>query len=318
MLQFRSFRNTDPPILAAIWHSQADKPGLRQPVSVGLLEQLVLAKLYFHYPGLILAWEDDRPVGFVHAGFGPNEHHTALQKDYGVICLILVRPDCPQREVAEGLLQQAENYLAGEGAKVIYGGGLWPLCPFYLGLYGGSKLPGVLLSDSLVQQLYLAHGYREVDRTVLFECAVRTFRFPVSPKLVQLRRRVQVTSWTDPRPRSWWEASLLANFTQMVFQLVPKQGGPPLAWAMLRDMDPEGVGSPRAMGLLELEVSAEYRRQGLATLLLSEVVRYLHRLGVETLQTQTMARNQAAINLYQKLGFQQTDQGVVFRKEHPW
>ncbi|MCS7305694.1 MAG: GNAT family N-acetyltransferase [Thermoguttaceae bacterium] len=316
MLQFRSFRNTDPPVLTGIWQSQQPQPGLRQPICVSLLEQLVLAKLYFHYPGLILAWEEGRAVGFVHAGFGPNEQQTALQKDYGVICLLMVRPDCQQIEVAEGLLQQAERYLIGQGAKVIYGGGIWPLCPFYLGLYGGSKLPGVLVSDSLAQQLYVAHGYREVDRTVLFECSVKGFRFPMHPKWVQWRRTMQVKSVVDPRARSWWEACLMANFTQMGFYLLPKEGGEPLAWAMLRDLDPEGSSTLRAMGLLELEVAAAYRRQGMGSLLLWEILRYLQRLGVETLQTQTMARNQAAINLYQKLGFQQTNQGIVFRKEH--
>ncbi len=302
--------------MAAIWQGQGAQPGLRQPASVDLLEQLVFAKLYFDYPGLILAWENGRPVGFVHAGFGPNEQYTSVHKDYGVICLLMVLPTCRQMEVAEGLLQQAERYLTSQGAKVIYGGGVWPLCPFYLGLYGGSKLPGVLLSNHLAQQLYASHGYRVVDETVILECSVKGFRVPVHPKLVQLRRSVQVRTLVDPPRRSWWEACLLANFTQMVFQLVPKQGGDPLAWAMLRDMEPEGASTLRAVGLLELEVLPAYRRQGLATFLLLEVFRYLQRLGVETLQTQTMARNQAALNLYQKLGFQQTNQGRVFRKEH--
>ena len=315
MIQFRSFRNTDPPVVAAIWEAQGVQPGLCQPICVDLLEQLVLAKPYFHYPGLILAWEDGRPVGFAHAGFGPNEEQSALQTDYGVICVLMVRPDCSQSAVAEGLLQHCERYLTEQGAKVLYGGGVWPLCPFYLGLYGGSKLPGVLLSDALAQQLYPAHGYREVDRTLSFRCAVATFRPPIQRELIQWRRTLEVKTLMDPRPRSWWEACLLANYTQMLFQAAPKQGGPPLAWAMLRDMAPEGASSMRAVGLLELEVAPDYRRKGLATFLLSEIFRYLQQLGVETLETQTMARNSPAINLYKKIGFIETNQGIVFRKE---
>ncbi|HOM16875.1 MAG TPA: GNAT family N-acetyltransferase [Thermoguttaceae bacterium] len=317
MIHFRSFRNTDPPLLAAIWQSQSPQPGLRQPVSVDLLEQLVLAKPYFHYPGLILACEDRHPIGFIHAGFGPNDEETALQTDYGVICLLMVRPDCPQAEVAEGLLRQAERYLTDRGAKVLYGGGVWPLCPFYLGLYGGSKLPGVLLSDSLAQQLYPTHGYREVDRTLVFQCTVDLFRPPVHRGMIQVRRSMRVKSFMDPRPRSWWEACLMANFSQMLFHLVPKEGGQPVAWAMLRDLEPEGTSTLRAVGLLELEVSPPYRGQGMATFLISEIFRYLQSLGVEMVETQTMARNHAAVNLYQKLGFVETNQGIVFRKDHP-
>ncbi len=315
MIDFRSFRNTDPPVLVAIWQSQSAQPGLRQPISVDLLEQLVLAKPYFHYPGLILAWEDSRPVGFAHAGFGPNEEESALQTDYGVICVIMVRPDCSSTEVADGLLFHCEAYLKGRGAKVLYGGGIWPLCPFYLGLYGGSKLPGVFVSDVLAQQLYPAHGYREVDRTVVFQRPVANFRVPVRREMIQLRRSTVLHSVVDAPARTWWEACTLGPFTQIRFELLPKEGGPPLAWAMLRDLDPEGTSIMRGVGLLDLEVDSAYRRRGLATFLISEIFHYLQHLGVEMVETQTMARNTAALNFYRKLGFVQTTQGVVFRKE---
>jgi hypothetical protein len=54
MLTYRTFRNSDPPALAALWRSRAGQPGLVQPVSPDLLEQLVFSRLYFDYGGL--AW----------------------------------------------------------------------------------------------------------------------------------------------------------------------------------------------------------------------------------------------------------------------
>jgi len=45
MLTFRTFRNSDPPVLAALWRSRAGQPGLWQPVSPDLLEQMLFAKL---------------------------------------------------------------------------------------------------------------------------------------------------------------------------------------------------------------------------------------------------------------------------------
>ena len=70
MLTYRSFRNFDPPALTALWRSRAGQPGFVQPLSTDLFEQLVFAKLYFDYGGLVLAHDDGRLLGFAHAGFG--------------------------------------------------------------------------------------------------------------------------------------------------------------------------------------------------------------------------------------------------------
>jgi len=82
-----------------------------------LFEQLVFAKLYFDYGGLIVARDDDRPVGFAHAGFGPDEQGDRLSTELGVTCVVIVRPDCPQADVAAGLLERCEQYLRGRGRR---------------------------------------------------------------------------------------------------------------------------------------------------------------------------------------------------------
>jgi GNAT superfamily N-acetyltransferase len=316
MLQFRSFRNTDPPVLASIWRSRRGQPGLLQPVSADMLEQLVLGKPYFDHEGLILACQDGQCVGFAHAGFGPNEAEDRISTELGVTCVVMVRPDCPDPEVAAGLLQRCEAYLRRRGAKVLYGGGIRPLNPFYLGLYGGSELPGVLDTDSVACRLFRGHGYREIDRTCIYHHDVGTFQAPISRQHVQLRRSTVVEVTVDPPARTWWEACTMGDFDLTQFQLVPRGGGPPLARALLRNLEPTGVCSPtRAAGLIELEVAGEYRRQGLSTFLLVEVFRQLARQGVATLEVQTMQHNRAAVALYRKLGFRQVDQGIVFRKE---
>ena len=112
-----------------------------RPIS---FEQLVFSKPYFDCAGLILAFDDGRPVGFAHAGFGPNENDSGISTDLGTTCLMMLEPGCSEAEVSAGLLERSEDYLRGRGAKVLYGGGMSPLNPFYLGLYGGSELPGVL------------------------------------------------------------------------------------------------------------------------------------------------------------------------------
>jgi ribosomal protein S18 acetylase RimI-like enzyme len=316
MLTFRPFRNTDPPLLAEIWRSRAGQPGLIQPISTDLLEQFIFAKLYFEYAGLIIAQDDGRGVGFAHAGFGATEEENGVSTELGTTCLVLARPECDQANVATGLLDRSEAYLRSRGAKVIYGGGIRPLNAFYLGLYGGSELPGVLESDTIVQQVYFAHGYREIDRTHLLRRDLSTFEAIVDRRQMQVRRQMVVEVAADPPTRTWWEACTLGPFDLTRFELVPRSGGAAVAWAIFRNMDlAPGTGRPRAVGLIEVMVDESYRRRGLAEFLISEAFRQFTREGAATVEVQAMQHNIAALGLYHKLGFEPVGHGSVLRKE---
>jgi len=316
MPTYRTFRNVDPPALADIWRSQAGRPGLMQPVSVDLFEQFIFGKIYFDYEGLILAFDDARPVGFAHAGFGPTPTCDRIATDRGATCIVMVRPDCARAEVAGGLLQQCEAYLLRRGAKMLYGGAVRPLDPFYLGLYGGSGLPGVLDSDTLARDLYRRHGYDPIDRTLLFRRSLDEFRPLVDRRQLQFRRRMNVELKMDPPARSWWEACTTGDFDLTRFELTERGGNRVLAWATYRGMEPtSGAASGRMVGLLDLEVGSEHRRQGFATFLLGESLRQHARHGVTAVEALLFEENQSGVALFQKLGLEQAEQGTVFRKE---
>ncbi len=316
MIRFRPFRNTDPPVVTALWRSCFGRPGLAPEVSADLFEQYVFAKLYFDYDGLITAWDGDRPVGFAHAGFGPNEAEDDVCTHLGVTCLVLVRPDCADGQVAPGLLARSEEYLRSRGAKVLYGGGINPLNPFYLGLYGGSELPGVLWSDALARELFASHGYREIDRTLVMRLPLADFQAVIDRRQMQIRRQMIVEVNVDPPSRSWWEACTLGEFELTRFDVLPRGGGPTVARAIFRAMEvaaPDGIS--RAAGLVELFVEESMRRRGLAVFLLSEAARQFARQGIAFVEAQLTEHNAAALAVYRKLGFRQADEGSVFRKE---
>jgi len=314
MLTYRTFRNTDPPAIVGIWRSRAGQPGLMHPVSVDLLEQLVFGKLYFDYQGLILVWDDGQPIGFAHAGFGPNEQESAVSFDYGVTCMLMTRTDRP--EVAGGLLERCEQYLLGRGAKVLYGGSIRPLNPFYLGLYGGSEPPGVLESDQLAQETFRAHGYREIDQTLIFEQSLGCFQPSVDRRQIQIRRQTTIQTTVDAPTETWWQACTIGDYDLTRFELLPRGGGQVLARALFRNVVPAGISTfVREAGLIDLHVDPAYRRQGLATALLSEAFATFLRQGITLVEVQTTAPNVAAGNLYRKLGFMQSGGGSVFRKE---
>jgi ribosomal protein S18 acetylase RimI-like enzyme len=315
MLTFRGFRNTDTPLLTALWRSRAGQPHLMQPVTYDLFEQLIFSKLYFDYPGLIFAFRDDEAVGCVHAGFGPDPAGNRVAYDAGVTNLVLVRPGDDEDEVASGLLDQSEAYLSNRGAKILYGGGFRPYNPFYLGLYGGCALSGILDTDDLARRLFEQHGYQVAETVQTLEFDLAGFEPVVDRRQMQIRRQMVVETMLDSPARTWWEACTLGQFNLTRFDLLPRGGVGPIATAMFRSMEPRGVTHVgQKAGLLDLTVDPMYQRRGVATFLLSEAFRRFHRQGITLVEMQVAATNAPALNLFHKFGFTPSGEGKVYRK----
>lgn len=286
-----------------------------QPMSAGLFENFVLSKPYFDNAGLIVATDNRQPVGFAHAGFGPTEDGGALSTAWGVTCMLMVLPTHRGRGIGSTLLEQSERYLRSRGAQVLYGGGIHPLDPFYLGLYGGSELPGVLASDADAQRRYRAAGYREIDHCVILHRELSGFRPAVNRQQMLVRRQTSIRTAIDPPPETWWDACTFGGFDRVRFELFTT-AGQSVAQATVWNMEPIGTSwGVRAGGLIRIEVAADCRRQGFATYLISEVLRHQQQQGVALIETQTMQQNTAALALYARLGFHEVDRGTVFRKE---
>jgi ribosomal protein S18 acetylase RimI-like enzyme len=199
---------------------------------------------------------------------------------------------------------------------VIYGGGLQPLCPFYIGLYGGSTLPGILDSDAVARSALAARGYQEVERVVLLRRDLDGFESQVDRQQMQIRRQMQVEVTGDAPTCSRWEAFTIGEFDLTRFDLGVRGRGAAVATALFRSMEPSGTTSiGRAAGLIEIAVDETYRRHGLATFLLNEAFRQFLRQGIMHVEVQAGATNAAALALFQKLGLQPVGQGGVWKKE---
>lgn len=313
---FRPFRNSDPPHLAEIWRDQPPQRGRMQPATACVLEQLVFSKPYFDPAGLIVALRDNTPVGFAHAGFGPNDEQIALATDIGTTYQLLLRSEYRDDSLAGELLAHSEAYLRERGSKVIYAGGIHPLDAFYLGLYGGSELPGVLVGDSIFHNACRQCGYREIDRVRILQLELAGFRAPITRNQRQLRREMVGHEIPSPPARSWWDACTIGAFERIHILLTRPSSCEPLADVWFWDIEPlsSSWGQP-TVGMFDLSVAPEQRRKGLATFLLGEAFDRLRNRGVLLVEAQTMPQNAPALALYTKLGFQQIDEGVVYRKE---
>lgn len=316
MFQYRPFLNTDPPAIAQIWNAQSQRLRLHQPITPLLLEQYVFSRPYFTRHGLFLAEDEGRPVGFVHAGFGPNDDGDDLSPELGVISTVQTLHHDAADEISGELLRHAEHYLRQAGARVAYGGGISPIHPFYLGLCGGANLPGILVSNQPQLDLFHAHGYVEVDRILILQRKLAGFRPVVDRNQMQIRRNCSLDIVFDPVATNWWEACTTAQLNRTRFRLLrrgePAPCGQATFWDLLPLANSWGV---RAAGLLDLTVDESARRGGLATHLLGEALRELHSHGANLCELQIPQHDMAMRGLTKKLGFEEVDQGIVLRKQ---
>ena len=316
MYSFRPFRNSDPPRIARLWSSQPPHRGLAQPVSASVLEMCLFSKHYFDPNGLIVATEGDEVVGFAHAGFGPNEAHDGLETDTGTTFMVMVRDKLWQSDLPDQLLAQSEAYLRRRGAKVLYGGGINPMNGFYLGLYGGSELPGVLLSDVHMRSLLSRNHYRERGRVVILQRDLVRFRPMVNRDQRRVAREVNFETVYSPTTPDWWSTSVYGNLERIRFFLRRRRQDKVLACTTFWDVEPLASSwGLRAAGMFDLWVDDECRRHGYGTYLLGESFKELHKRGITTVETQTMLTNAPAIEFYKNLGFAPIDHGLVFRRE---
>ena len=233
----------------------------------------------------------------------------------GTTYVLMVHSDHRDAALADELLARSEAYQQDRGAKVIYGGGIHPLNGFYLGLYGGSELPGILATDANFLDTVRRNNYREIDQVLVLQRDLGQFRAVVSWEQRRLRRTAVLNERYGPLARSWWESCTTGAFERLEFSMQNSAHGQPLSSVGFWDIEPLSTGWGAATaGMFDLHVSPEARRQGLATFLLGEAFNRLRDRGIVLVEAQTMRGNTPALAMYQKLGFQTVDSGYVFRK----
>jgi len=315
MIEYWQFRNTDAVGIVDIWRHQEPLAGMLQPLTLDLLETTVLSKTCFDPRGLILAGDHGQALGFVHAGFGPARDGTCIDFAVGSSCMLLVKPHPQQREIASGLLHRSEQYLRQLGAQTLLGGAIDQVAPFYLGLYGGASLPGVLAEDQRMLQFFHAAGYVERDKREIWQCSLGQYRPAIDRVQLQLRRAHEVKRIDDPPVRNWWEACHVGRNEHMRYVAQAKQNGTVVG--MLRAWDMEPLASSRgihAQGICEVEIDSQESFEPLATYLLGEVLRAMSAAGITLAEIQIAPDNTPLLKVLKRLGFQQVSGGVVLER----
>ena len=277
---------------------------------------MVLAKPYFDAEGLILALDDGQPIGFAHFGFGPNELQSDINHETGVLAQIRVI-DCENRnQIAGELISEGMSYLRQRGAKECFAGAQFPFSPFYMGLYGGSRVPGIPCEDEFTNRICRAAGFELVQKIFVFQRSLIGFRPIVNRVQLALRRQYQVNPIVDPLLPSWWQCCTFGSAEIFGFR-VSKRGSEDVIGSVIYwDIEPLsrdwGVAT---LGLVNLEVGEVHRRQGLATFLVGESLRQLAAQNRGGVEIQLRESHESALGVAQKLGFEQISSGTEMRLE---
>lgn len=315
MIHYRSFRNSDPPSLVSLWNQSFAGSTAVQFRTSTPLEHFIFAKPYFDPAGLIVALEDGEVVGFAHAGFGPNAAQTALSHEVGVVCMIVVHPSHRRKGIGSELLRRGEGYLQSKGAQIICAGPMRPFNPFYFGLYGGADSPGFLTSDPGTELFLTRNGYRVEESCQVLHRTLSGAISTIDPRFMHLRRRFEIFFALQTGIVSWWQECVLGPLELLEFRVKERTTAQTVARATVWEM--EGFTRRRneaSIGIVDLEVREDLRRQGLAKFLLTYLLLNIQEQYFTLAETQVPERNQTAIKLYQGLGFEKVDEGRIYRK----
>ncbi len=308
VIRFRPFLNTDVPHIVNIWRQQQRFKGFFSAINSEWLDLMVLSKPYFEHSGLILAIDEQAggtPVGFIHAGFGPNESLSDMDSQAGILSQLKVVPREDDSQIAGGLINHAIHYLQQRGATSVEIGSKFPHAPFYLGLYGGSRVPGIMHDDLIARFALQDRGFGYDDEVLLMKLELAGFRPNVDRDQMALRRQYQVKTTEDPMETSWWECCLFSHSERVRFTLHSKTNSAPIGAVCFWDMLP--IASEFGMscrGLYDLHIAPEFRRRGMATFLINEALKGLKQLGIVQVEVQVRHSDIASLQFFDKLGFE--------------
>ena len=295
-----------------LWNRLPQISGLVERTDCTTLERHVFAKMYFDRAGLFIAEDDGKIIGFAHAGFPPTESLAELDYQTGIISQLRLDASVGDGSVAQQLLSLATDYCRSKGATTVHAGALFPHSPFYLGLYGGSRLPGVIEQDHQVLASFKEFGFVEHDQIIILELQLSELKSIMGRQQMSVRRNFLINASSDPLEQSWWESCTLGVADRERFTVINKRTKEVSGMVSYWDMRPLSESySGKARGLYNLSITENLRRGGIATYLVGESLKHLAKSDVTVVEAQTASSDAASQALFEKLGFKKTSSGTL-------
>jgi len=297
-VEIRTFRPGLEEAVVSLWNRCVRGCYATGPLDVESFAASVLAKKYYDPDGLLVAFDQGRPVAFVHAGFKSSDW---IQPDCRMGTLSMVAVEEDYLKDGEATVAEAVRYLFRRGAKQVEAFTIdFPRTPFYNGLYGG-ELAGMDEEHSRGLELMRRCRFNISNGALIMVCELADEAAFVPPaEGLQLR----IGDWQSP---------LLGRSPAECYG-IPE----PVRRASLVNLDGEEKGGitfwqldryNRASGdhlavVSHVGVAPELQGTGAAVWLQQEVHKILRGEGAERVGLGTGASNGRAVSFYRKLGYQ--------------
>ena len=292
MFKVREFHNRLIDDWLEVWGDQAARfPEFLAPITRQVMELQILGNPLFDPAGLLIAYDETRPIGVIHAAFGPNPSGSDLSRLVGILYPPVIRSDIPhdRGEVARALIEAAENYLSSRGTRRWYAGGYANSSPFYTGLYGWTNPVGICDDDVETIGIFRQMGYRPCGTSRRFRLVCAPYRPVITPKIQAADNEVVVSRFVRQSEPSWWEANIYRNFETEEWNVFYRNAinDDPIAGAVFRRMSPTfstrgEIEQTEVRYILDYIAVVESKlRRGIASLLLMVALADLSRLNSE-------------------------------------
>ncbi|AMV21858.1 GNAT family N-acetyltransferase [Planctomyces sp. SH-PL14] len=314
MPEIRPFRNGDVPDLVRLWNESDLGRGAAHLNSVEVLESATFNRSYFDHRGCLMALDEGKLVGFGLAGPAISPDRSSLDLQRGVICFVVVHPSARRRGIGRALVHRLEQYLRTRGVQTIYAGPHRGADPFGFGLYGGCRPSGFLRSDPAAEPFFLSLGYCPDARYEIKIRDLTTARDPTSARLMTIRRQVMLAIDERPDQPTWWWYEQYGRAEAFRFHLRMRRGGEMIASINAVRLDQYAdKWQANAVGLVDLDVSPDYRGKGFGQTLLVEACRELRQQNVGLVELSLPMDNPIGLRAATNAGFVFADSGMAYR-----
>lgn len=316
-LTIRSFRNTDVGPLCDVWNAHHAELGPECAIDPLRLELSCLSKPYFNESELLVAERDDVVLGMTHIAPCSNADLSDAEPDSASVAALCVVPCESEFDIAAALLACVDDACQQRGATRCAFRPMLPNISFYLGSGVAGSMIGATAREQRTCQWLKACGYTPTIPTNAWELDLAGFHPPVDRIQMQVRRSAQVNREVDEPLLPWWQACVLGHTEPSAFQLTHRIEKRVLHEVLFWSVAGELANGPESAVWLWPPRLDESQPENFDTLLflLAESLREFRDERLDTAYAFSAAHDTRLNELYRRLGFSASTNGVIFEKK---
>jgi hypothetical protein len=309
-LTIRPYENGDARACCQLWIDHYSNVGLPSNLTPQLWEFAIVSKIFFDRDLLLLAIDDQTPVGFIHVTLAIDDDQTAAST--AIINALCVKQCEASDAIASELIATMLQRVQTRRISMIKALGSPEYFSEYLLIAPIYGMLGVHAADHRLQRWLATAGFRAERPLDHWEVGLSNLRSPMDRGQMAVRRNSSVGRVLNDENESWFLANAYGHAEQMRFTLSTR-GDDKIAQEIVffyLDQSPMQANLTAQVVLQAIPVDPLGMDQ--MTYLLAESLRQLQYERFGSVIAITQADDQTAVGLLRRLSFRTIGSGVVY------